>query len=151
MGNILVAVKKLAHYNELPLPSYATVDSVGMDLIAAIPENEPVTLCPMARKLIPTGIAIALPKGFEAQIRPRSGLAIKNGVTIINAPGTIDTDYRGEIFVSLINLNEEAFTITRGMKIAQMIIARYEQINWNITDDLDETARGIGGFGSTGI
>ncbi|AEI89412.1 MAG: dUTP diphosphatase [Candidatus Midichloria mitochondrii] len=151
MSSVLVPIKELEHYKELPLPSYATIDSAGMDLVAAISENESVELLPRQRKLIPTGIAIALPKGFEAQIRPRSGLAIKSGITVTNAPGTIDADYRGEIFVSLINLSEEAFRITRGMRIAQMVIARYERINWNLTESLDETARGAGGFGSTGL
>ncbi|WHQ47244.1 MAG: dUTP diphosphatase [Candidatus Midichloria sp.] len=149
MGNILVSIKKLEHYKELPLPSYATIDSAGMDLMAAIPENESIELLQKQRKLIPTGIAIALPKSFEAQIRPRSGLAIKSGITITNAPGTIDADYRGEILVSLINLSEEIFQITRGMRIAQMVVAKYERINWNLTESLDETERGAGGFGST--
>ncbi|MDJ1407783.1 MAG: dUTP diphosphatase [Candidatus Midichloria sp.] len=151
MSNFLVSIKKLEHYKELPLPSYATIDSAGMDLMAAISENESVELSTRQRKLIPTGIAIALPKGFEAQIRPRSGLAINSGITITNAPGTIDADYRGEIFVSLINLSEETFQITRGMRIAQMIVARYERINWNLMESLDETARGAGGFGFTGL
>lgn len=151
MSNVLVFIKKLEHYKELPLPSYATIDSAGMDLMAAISGNESVELLPRQRKLIPTGIAIALPKGFEAQIRPRSGLAIKSGITVTNAPGTIDADYRGEVFVSLINLSEETFQITRGIRIAQMVIARYERINWNLTESLDETARGAGGFGSTGL
>ncbi|MDJ1257993.1 MAG: dUTP diphosphatase [Candidatus Midichloria sp.] len=151
MSNVLVSIKKLEHYKELPLPSYATIDSAGMDLMAAISENESVELLPRQRKLIPTGIAIALPKGFEAQIRPRSGLAIKSGITVTNAPGTIDADYRGEIFVSLINLSEETFQIKRGMRVAQMVIARYERINWNLTESLDETARGAGGLGSTGL
>jgi len=151
MSNILVDIKKLDNYKELPLPSYATIDSAGMDLMAAISENEIIELPPRARKLVPTGIAISLPKGFEAQIRPRSGLAIKNGITVTNAPGTIDADYRGEIFVSLINLSEEAFFITRGMRIAQMVIANYTRVNWNLISHLDETARGEGAFGSTGL
>ena len=149
MDNILVSVKKLDHYKELPLPSYATPDSAGMDLLAAIDED--ITIEPSQRVLVPTGIAIALPHGFEAQVRPRSGLAIKSGISVLNSPGTIDRDYRGEIKVCLINHSNEKFTVTRGMRIAQMVIAKYEAINWNIVDSLDDTARGEGGFGSTGI
>lgn len=138
----------LAHAKDLPPPSYATDQSAGMDLSAAI--DGKIDVKPGERTLVPTGLAIALPAGFEAQIRPRSGLAAKNGVTVLNTPGTIDADYRGEIKVILINLGQETFTIERGMRIAQMIIARHEQAEWNIVDNLDETARGSGGFGSTG-
>lgn len=129
-------------------PFYATSQSAGMDLTAAIETD--VTLLPGARACIPTGIGIALPDGYEAQVRPRSGLALKNGVTTLNAPGTIDADYRGEIGVILINHGQEAFTVTPGMRIAQLVVAPYVQVSWEICDDLDETKRGTGGFGSTG-
>lgn len=144
-----IAIKKLPNLEELPLPSYATIDSAGMDLLAAIKDD--LTLKPLERKAIPTGISLALPKGFEAQIRPRSGLALKHGISIPNAPGTIDADYRGEVCAILINLGQEDFIITRGMRIAQMIIARYSRISWNIVEQLPETERGEGGFGSTGV
>lgn len=132
----------------LALPQYATSASAGMDLLAAI--EDAVELAPGERMLVPTGIGIALPEGYEAQVRPRSGLAAKHGITVLNTPGTIDADYRGEIKVILINHGQEPFEITRGMRIAQMVIARYTQIAWTETDSLDETARGAGGFGSTG-
>lgn len=144
-----IAITKLSHAQDLDLPKYATEHSAGMDLLAAI--ANPVTLAPMQRAIIPTGIAIALPQGFEAQVRPRSGLAAKNGVTVLNAPGTIDADYRGEVGVILVNLSQEPFTITRGMRIAQMIIAPYTRATWNQVQSLDETQRGAGGFGSTGL
>ena len=143
-----VAVVKLPHATDLPLPVYATAQSAGMDLMAAIAAD--LTLAPGRSAIVPTGLAIALPEGFEAQIRPRSGLAAKNRVTVLNAPGTIDADYRGEIGVILINHGSEAFTVTRGMRIAQMVIARHAQARWHQVDTLDETARGAGGFGSTG-
>ncbi len=145
---VKINIKTLPHYDGLPNPSYATTQSAGMDLVAAI--NEPITLQPMERKAIPTGISIALPQGFEAQVRPRSGLAIKNGLTMINSPGTIDADYRGEVAALLINLGHESFTVERGMRIAQMIISKHETAAWNVVTELDETARGTGGFGSTG-
>ncbi len=148
MSQIQVKIKTLPHSNGLPLPSYATIHSAGIDLLAAISEIK--TLKPMDRYLCPTGIAIALPEGFEAQIRSRSGLAYKNGVVVINSPGTIDADYRGEIFVALINLSQEEFIVERGMRIAQMIISQFSQVNWNLVDELDDTIRGGGGFGSTG-
>ena len=148
MTPVSVPVQRLSHGNDLTLPSYATELSAGMDLVAAIEGS--VSLEPGARIIIPTGIAIALPQGFEAQIRPRSGLAAKNGVTVLNSPGTIDTDYRGEIGVILINLGDETFHIERGMRIAQMVIAAFETITWTETDTLPSTARGEGGFGSTG-
>jgi dUTP pyrophosphatase len=132
----------------IPLPNYSTEDSAGMDLTAAI--DTAIVVEPGKRLLVPTGIAIALPKGFEAQIRPRSGLAIKNGVTLVNSPGTIDADYRGEISVIVINHGEEPFTIEPGMRIAQMVIAAYQRITWNEVENLDSTVRGAGGFGSTG-
>lgn len=143
-----IPVKKLDHGAHLPLPSYATEDSAGMDLLAAI--SEPITLEPLERKLIPTGIAIALPKGYEAQIRPRSGLALKHGISLVNSPGTIDADYRGEIGVIIINLGQEPYTIEPEMRIAQMVIAPYSRAQWQITDSLEASARGEGGFGSTG-
>lgn len=131
------------------LPSYATDMSAGMDLRANI--EEPIVLQPMQRVLVPTGLFIALPDGYEAQVRPRSGLAIKKGITVLNSPGTIDADYRGEVCVILVNLSNEPFTITDGERIAQMVIARYEKIDWNSVESLDETERGAGGFGHTGV
>lgn len=143
-----IKIKKLEHSVDL-LPSYATEHSAGMDLVAA--NIEPITIKSQEVKLVPTGICIALPSHLEAQIRPRSGLALKHGVTVLNSPGTIDADYRGEIKVILINHHpKEDFVIERGMKIAQMVIARYEQILWDEVNSLDETSRGSGGFGSTG-
>ncbi|AIF81899.1 deoxyuridine 5'-triphosphate nucleotidohydrolase [endosymbiont of Acanthamoeba sp. UWC8] len=144
-----ILIKKLSNLNELPIPSYATINSAGMDLTAAIEED--ITLKPLERKAIPTGIAIALSEGYEAQVRPRSGLALKSGITVANAPGTIDADYRGEICAILINLSDKDFVITRGMRIAQMVIAKYSKVNWNIVEELPETERGAGGFGSTGV
>ena len=144
-----ILIKKLSNLNELPIPSYATINSAGMDLMAAIEED--ITLKPLERKAIPTGIAIALSEGYEAQVRPRSGLALKSGITVANAPGTIDADYRGEICAILINLSDKDFVITRGMRIAQMVIAKYSKVNWNIVEELPETERGAGGFGSTGV
>ncbi|MCW8835462.1 MAG: dUTP diphosphatase [Rhodospirillales bacterium] len=143
-----VPVTRLPHGADLPLPGYATAHSAGMDLLAAI--DKPVALYPGDRAVVPTGIAIALPEGFEAQVRPRSGLAANQGITVLNSPGTIDADYRGEIGVILINHGREQATIERGMRIAQMVIAPVTTINWNETDALPETARGGGGFGSTG-
>lgn len=130
------------------LPAYATALSAGMDLRANI--DEPITLAPLERRLVPTGIYIALPPSYEAQVRPRSGLATKHGITVINSPGTVDADYRGEIRVSLVNLSHETFTIEDGERIAQMIVARHETVEWNEVDVLDETDRGAGGWGSTG-
>ncbi len=132
-----------------PLPSYATPLSAGMDLRANL--DEPIVLRPMQRCLVPTGLFIALPPGYEAQVRPRSGLAIKRGISVLNAPGTIDADYRGEICVVLINLSAEDFVIEDGERIAQMIIARHEQVVWKETDVLSDTERGAGGFGHTGV
>jgi dUTP pyrophosphatase len=130
------------------LPAYQTAGSSGMDLRAWL--QEPVILAPMARKLIPTGIYMALPEGYEAQIRPRSGLAIKRGLTLVNTPGTIDSDYRGEVMIPIINLSGEEQTITDGERIAQMIISRYEQAEWRVVEELDDTDRGAGGFGHSG-
>lgn len=148
MSAVTVAVRRLPHGADLPLPEYATSDSAGLDLSAAL--AAPIIIEPGARALVPTGIAIALPPGFEAQVRPRSGLALKHGVTVLNAPGTIDADYRGEVGVILINHGAQPFTIERGQRIAQMVIARYERAVWAETDTLDASARGTGGFGSTG-
>jgi dUTP pyrophosphatase len=143
-----ISVRRLPHNADLPLPAYETPLSAGMDLRAAV--TEPLTLAPGARALVPTGLAMALPAGFEAQIRPRSGLALKHGVTCLNTPGTIDADYRGELQVLLINLGAEPFTIQRGERIAQMIVAPVTQATWALVESLDDTARGAGGFGSTG-
>jgi dUTP pyrophosphatase len=146
---ITVAVTRLPHAQDLPLPAYATADSAGLDLMAAI--DAPMQLAPGARAMVPTGLAIALPAGFEAQVRPRSGLAAKNGVTVLNSPGTVDADYRGEIKVILINHGEEPFAIERGTRIAQMIVAPVTRIAWDERANLNETTRGAGGFGSTGV
>ncbi|MBQ9204966.1 MAG: dUTP diphosphatase [Prevotella sp.] len=132
-----------------PLPAYATTQSAGMDLRANL--EEPVTLRPMERRLIPTGLHIALPEGYEAQVRPRSGLALKHGLTVLNAPGTIDADYRGEIGVVLINLSDHDFVVNDGERIAQMVIARHEQGAFEVVETLDETERGSGGYGHTGV
>ncbi|MGE0109282.1 MAG: dUTP diphosphatase [Bdellovibrionales bacterium] len=149
MQTAKVQIKRLPHAEGLDLPSYATEHAAGMDLCAAT--HEDIVLNVGERKLIPTGLAIALPEGFEAQIRPRSGLALKNGLSVLNSPGTIDADYRGEVKIILANLGNEAFTVTRGMRIAQMIVAPYTQAIWDEVQDLSSTARGAGGFGSTGV
>ena len=149
-GESVVAVKVLPHGEGLALPAYATALAAGCDLAAALPGDRPMTLVPGARGLIPTGLAIALQPGFEAQIRPRSGLAMKHGITVLNAPGTIDADYRGEIQVLLVNLGEAPFTIERGMRIAQMILAPVTRACFVPSADLEGTARASGGFGSTG-
>lgn len=145
---IRVSVKRLPHNEDLPLPSYESAAAAGMDLPAAISDD--VTLQPGERQLIETGLSIALPLGFEAQIRPRSGLAARNGVTVLNTPGTVDADYRGEVKVILVNLGQEPFTVTRGMRIAQMVVAPVVQATMELVDDLPETERGAAGFGSTG-
>ena len=132
-----------------PLPQYATEQSAGLDLRANL--DSPVELKPLERKLIPTGLYMALPKGYEAQVRPRSGLAIKKGISVLNSPGTIDADYRGEICVILINLSDQPFLINDGERIAQMVIARHEQAEWEQVDVLDQTERGAGGFGHSGV
>jgi dUTP pyrophosphatase len=146
---VSVVVLKLPHGQDLPLPGYATADSAGMDLIAAVADA--ITLEPGERALVPTGIAIALPQGFEAQVRPRSGLALKFGVTTLNTPGTIDADYRGEIGVILINHGLEPVTIKRGDRIAQLVVAPVTRVLWDERAALDDTARGGGGFGSSGF
>lgn len=140
---------KVVNRGHQQLPAYATTQSAGMDLRANL--SEPVTLRPMERRLIPTGLHIALPEGFEAQVRPRSGLALKHGLTVLNTPGTIDADYRGEIGVVLVNLSQEDFTVNDGERIAQLVIARYEQAELTVVEVLDETARGEGGYGHTGV
>lgn len=139
---------KIVNKSAWPTPAYATVNSAGMDLKANI--TEPVTLGPLERALIPTGLYIALPEGTEAQVRPRSGLAAKHGISVLNSPGTIDADYRGEVKVILVNLSNEPFVVNPGERIAQMVVARYENVEWDEVDVLDETDRGEGGFGSTG-
>jgi dUTP pyrophosphatase len=146
----IVPIQRLPHGEGLPLPAYETAQAAGMDLRAAVPEDEPFVLRPGSRHPVPTGLAFALPAGFEGQVRPRSGLAAKHGVTCLNTPGTIDADYRGEVKVILINLGEEDFVIRRGERIAQLIIAPVVQAAWSEVASLDETARGAGGFGSTG-
>jgi len=148
MTEVSVAVKRLPHGDGLPLPSYATALSAGADLVAAV--DGTLTLAPGERTIVPTGLAIQLPAGFEAQVRPRSGLAVKHGITALNSPGTIDADYRGEVGVILINHGTEAFTIDRGMRIAQLVVAPVTTAAWHEVAELDDTARGAGGFGSTG-
>ena len=148
--NPTVPILRLPHGEGLPLPAYETGQAAGMDLRAAVPEDEPFVLRPGSRHPIPTGLAFALPPGFEGQVRPRSGLAVKHGVTCLNTPGTVDADYRGEVKVILINLGEEDFVIRRGERIAQLVIAPVVQAVWSEVTSLDETARGAGGFGSTG-
>ncbi|MDP3746700.1 MAG: dUTP diphosphatase [Phenylobacterium sp.] len=145
-----VPVKRLPHNPDLPLPAYETADAAGMDLRAAVPQDAPIVLAPGARFPVPTGLAFAIPSGFEGQVRPRSGLALKSGVTCLNSPGTVDADYRGEVKVILINHSAEDFTVRRGDRIAQMIIAPVTQAALAEVADLDDTARGAGGFGSTG-
>lgn len=139
---------KIINKSKHPLPQYATPLSAGLDLRANI--DTPITLQPLQRCLVPTGLYIALPEGYEAQVRPRSGLAIKKGITVLNSPGTIDADYRGEICIILVNLSNEPFEIEDGERVAQMVIARHEQAEWEETDTLDETERGAGGFGHSG-
>lgn len=147
---ITVELQQLAHAAGLPLPAYQTADAAGLDLMAAVPDGEPVTLAPSQYALVPTGLAIALPPGHEAQVRPRSGLAAKHGVTVLNSPGTIDADYRGEINVILINHGAAPFVINRGERIAQMVIAPVVQATLVAVAELSATDRGAGGFGSTG-
>ena len=149
MSPVTVDVVQLPHATDLQLPDYATAQSAAVDLLAAVTGN--IVLAPGERALIPTGLAIALPDGYEAQVRPRSGLALKNGITLLNSPGTIDADYRGEIGLILVNLGEESFTVSRGMRIAQMLIAPVTRLAWNTVSSLDDSERGIGGFGSTGV
>jgi dUTP pyrophosphatase len=147
---VTIKIVPLPHSAGLPLPAYETAQAAGMDLRAAVPESEPVTLAPMQRAMVPTGLTMALPDGYEAQVRPRSGLAAKHGITCLNTPGTIDADYRGEVKVILINFGQEPFVIKRGERIAQMVIAPVTRARLAQVETLDETARGAGGFGSTG-
>ncbi|WPZ34720.1 dUTP diphosphatase [Thalassobaculum sp. OXR-137] len=146
--SIPVRITRLAHGADLPLPAYETEGSAGMDLRAAV--DAPVTLAPMERTAVPTGLSIALPKGYEAQVRARSGLAFRSGIACVNAPGTVDSDYRGEIKVILVNLGQEPVTFERGDRIAQLVVAPVSRVAWEEAESLDETARGDGGFGSTG-
>jgi len=148
--SLRIRIQRLAHAQGLPLPAYETAGAAGMDLRAAVPEDAPMTLRPGARAMVPTGFCIAVAQGFEAQVRPRSGLAARQGITCLNTPGTIDSDYRGEVKVILINLGEEDAVIRRGDRIAQMVICPVVQASWLESDSLDETSRGTGGFGSTG-
>ncbi len=151
MTDVELQILRLPHGSDLPLPSYQSVHAAGIDLLAAVPAAAPMTLAPGERGLVPCGIAIALPRGFEGQVRPRSGLAVHHGVTVLNAPGTIDADYRGEVMVMLVNLGAEPFAITRGMRIAQLIIAPVARARIVEAPALDATTRGVGGFGSTGM
>ncbi|WP_442754220.1 dUTP diphosphatase [Methylocystis sp. JAN1] len=146
-----LSIRRLANGEGLPLPAYASDGAAGLDLYAALPAGQKLVLEPGARDLIPTGVQIALPEGYEAQVRPRSGLAVEHGVTVLNAPGTIDCDYRGEVKALLINHGGQAFEITRGMRIAQLVVAPVTRAALVEAEELDETARGAGGFGSTGI
>lgn len=150
INDLTVRFKLLPHGEGLALPAYQSALAAGADLRAAVSETEPVELLPGRRAIVPCGFAMAIPAGYEAQVRPRSGLAAKHGITVLNSPGTIDADYRGEVMVILINHGDAAFTINRGERIAQMVIARAEQAQFEIVDDLDATERGIAGFGSTG-
>ena len=150
MKSISVPLKRLSHAEGLDLPTHETVMSAGMDLRAAVPADAPVTLDVGERALVPTGLQIALPQGFEGQVRPRSGLAMRHGVTVLNSPGTIDSDYRGECKVLLVNHGDEPFSIERGERIAQLVVAAHAHVEWTVQETLEETARGAGGFGSTG-
>lgn len=144
-------IKRLPHGEGLPLPAYETAGAAGLDLLAAVPEGAPLILAPLARALVPTGLVLGLPAGYEAQVRPRSGLALKHGITVLNAPGTVDADYRGEVQVLLVNLGSEPFTIPRGARIAQLVVAPVTRVIPRETARLDATRRAAGGFGSTGI
>jgi dUTP diphosphatase len=151
MSKAQLQVRRLPHGADLPLPAYQSEGAAGLDLLAAVPADAPVTIAPGHRTMVPTGLALALPTGTEGQVRPRSGLALRHGVTVLNSPGTIDADYRGEIQVILVNLGQVPFAITRGMRIAQLIIAPAAQVTVCETIHLDETTRGVAGFGSTGM
>jgi dUTP pyrophosphatase len=148
--NVAVRVQRLPHGRDLPLPSYQSAHAAGLDLVAAVPRHDPVKLAPGTRALVPTGFALELPHGYEAQVRPRSGLALKHGIAILNSPGTIDSDYRGEVMVILINHGTEPFLVQRGDRIAQLVIAPVAQVEIVPVEALGETERGPGGFGSTG-
>ena len=148
--SVTVHILALPHHQGLELPSYASTGAAGMDLRAAVPEDAPLTLDPGARALVPTGLQIALPEGYEAQVRPRSGLALKHGITCLNSPGTVDSDYRGEVGVILANLGQEPFVVRRGERIAQLVVAAHARVDWSVVDTHGATERGAGGFGSTG-
>jgi dUTP pyrophosphatase len=150
MSTITVQVRPLPHFAGLDLPAYETSGSAGMDVRAAVPEDAPVTLAPGERAMVETGLSVAIPEGYEIQVRPRSGLAAKHGLTCLNTPGTIDSDYRGEIKVILINLGQETFVIKRGERIAQLVLAPVTRLAWSEVEELGTTERGAGGFGSTG-
>ncbi|MEQ3746157.1 MAG: dUTP diphosphatase [Henriciella sp.] len=150
MTDITVSVRPLPHFEGLVLPAYETLGAAGMDIRAAVPEGAPIILQPGQREMVPTGLSVTIPHGFEIQMRPRSGLAAKHGLTCLNSPGTIDSDYRGELKVILINHGAEPFTINRGERIGQMVLAPVTRIVWQEVENLDETERGTGGFGSTG-
>ncbi|GAB5454615.1 MAG: dUTP diphosphatase [Henriciella sp.] len=150
MTEITVAVRPLPHFEGLDLPAYETLGAAGMDVRAAVAQDEPLVLNPGEKTMVPTGLSVAIPQGYEIQMRPRSGLAAKHGITCLNSPGTIDSDYRGELKVILINHGQEAFTIARGERIGQMLLAPVTRLVWEQVDALDDTDRGAGGFGSTG-
>ena len=150
MTEITVAVRPLPHFEGLELPAYETLGAAGMDVRAAVAEDEPLVLNPGEKTMVPTGLSVAIPQGYEIQMRPRSGLAAKHGITCLNSPGTIDSDYRGELKVILINHGQDAFTIARGERIGQMLLAPVTRLVWEQVETLDETDRGAGGFGSTG-
>ena len=149
-ASLEIGIHRLAHADGLPLPAYQTEDAAGLDLVAALPEDAPLVLAPLARALVPTGLVLEIPPGHEGQVRPRSGLALKHGVTVLNSPGTIDADYRGEVGVILINLGAEPFTVRRGERIAQFVAAKVARARLVVVERVGETARGAGGFGSTG-
>lgn len=149
-----IPLLRLPHGDDLPLPAAASPGAAGVDLRAAVPEDEPLVLAPGDRALVPTGLSLALPAGHEAQVRPRSGLALRSGVTVANAPGTVDSDYRGEVGVILVNLGDEPFTVRRGDRIAQLVVAPVvpaATLIWDVVEELPESGRGVGGFGSTGV
>jgi dUTP pyrophosphatase len=150
-SEVEVKVMRLPHAADLPLPAYQSALAAGVDLVAAVPADQPVTLAPGQRAMIPTGLAIALPEGTEAQVRPRSGLAARNGISVLNTPGTVDADYRGEIQVILVNFSTELFQVVRGLRIAQLVIAPVLRATLTEVENLNETVRGAGGFGSTGV
>ena len=150
MSNVAIPIKQLPHAEGLALPHYATAHSAGLDLRAAVPEGEPIVLAPGGRALVPTGLELAIPPGYEGQVRPRSGLAVRHGVTVLNSPGTIDADFRGEVHVILINHGDTPFEVQRGERVAQLVVAAHAAITWDVQYELETTARGAGGFGSTG-
>jgi dUTP pyrophosphatase len=149
--HLAVQIMRLPHGADLPLPQYQSTQAAGLDLLAAVSADAPVVIAPGARALIPTGVAVALPSGYEGQVRPRSGLAVRHGVTVLNTPGTVDADYRGELQIALVNLGAEPFIVQRGMRIAQMIVAPVERVVLVEVESLNTTKRATGGFGSTGI